>query len=215
MEMKMSFQERMLELGMLHLKHASKSMKDNEAFVKKAIFKYGIEELAHASDRLRSEGHFLLWLSSQYPTAVKYACLPIYQRYKGKMGEDVAEVFNDFPFYLMDIDPQTYKHMPVEMASHFYNVACSSTGYYLSFYGGDKKAVPQYSKKFIEQLDEWRPEVRKAAYEERMRGYAKAKAEAMKKRAEMSKAETPSKKPVSKIVEEKTNPQSNDGAENE
>ena len=215
MEMKMGFQERMLELGMLHLKHASKKMKDNEPFVKKAIEKYGIEELAHASDRLRSEGHFLLWLSSQYPTAVKYAKLPIYQRYKGQMGEEVAEVFNDFPFYLMDIEPQTFKHMPVEMASHFYNVACSSTGYYLSFYG-DKKPVPQYGKHFIDQLDEWRPEIRKLAYEERMRGYAKAKAEAVKKRAELSKKEVPAKKPISKIAEEKVTPQTSDnGAENE
>ncbi len=207
MKITKSFQEKMLDMGVLHLKNASKKMQDNENFVMKAIEKHGIGEFQFASERLRSEGRILLRLADKYPEVVKYATFPVYQRYIGTMGEEVAEVMKYISVFLMDMNEETFKHMPLQMAVQFYDFACSNAGCYISFYGGEKKAIPMYGKKYIKMLEEARPDVVKASYDARMEGYAQARMAMLKKRAklanEASKQTTPLNKESFKEVSEK------------
>ncbi len=204
MKVTKSFQEKMLELGVLHLKNSSKKMQDNESFVMKAIEKHGISEFQFASDRLRSEARILLRLADKYPEVVKYANYPVYQRYIGTMGEEIGEVLEHIAVFLMDMNEETFKYMPTQMAVKFYDFACSNMGCYISFYGGEKKAIPMYGKKYIKMLEELRPDVVKASYDARMKGYIQARMAMLKKRAKLAnqtakeKEQTQPQQPIEK-----------------
>ena len=86
--------------------------KDNPSFMTKVIYAFGLEYFTKASERLQTEGRFILNLVSSFPEVVKYIEKPVRQRYIDEDGKKVDIEMPYFGVQCLFLSSSSYKYMP-------------------------------------------------------------------------------------------------------
>ena len=102
------------------LEKANDAQKDIELYVARCISKYGAQELANASDRIKSDAKFILDLVKVYPDCL-VACAPVlFDRYEVD-GEKVEVPVNEMLFAALccERNSECFKYIKSNVAKEY------------------------------------------------------------------------------------------------